>query len=179
VESFRSKYDAWLVALVLGAVPVLWSATLTAWHDPEPAWRPVVSGVLALLATVTLLWTLIVMRYDVTGATLEIRSGPLRWSIPIASIRSVEPSREAWSSPAWSLDRLRVTATDRTMLISPRDKAGFIGALAARDAGLQRDGERLVRSARPDRDDAHDDPAGDPTAAALSFDSSRDRDRPR
>jgi Bacterial PH domain len=97
-----------------------------------------------------MVWTLFGVRYIVPDAQLDIRSGPLLWSVPLASIRSVEPTRDATSSPAWSLDRLRVTATERTVLISPHDKAGLLDALQARDPGLRRDGERLVRMAEQD-----------------------------
>jgi hypothetical protein len=147
MASFRSKYDASLLVLTFGISLVFLRWVVTDWRDRESTWSNALLTVLALLLMVTLIWTLAVMRYDLTATTLEIRSGPLLWRIPIASIRLVEPSRELGSAPAWSMDRLRVIATGRTVLISPRDKAGFIDALSARDAGLLRDGERLVRSA--------------------------------
>ena len=142
MASFKSKYDAWLVALVGAFIAMMVSLTPDAWR--EGRWVTVLLLGVGLLLMV---WTLFGVRYVVRETKLDIRSGPLLWSVPLASIRSVEPTRDATSSPAWSLDRLRVTATERTVLISPLDKAGLLDALQARDPGLRRDGERLVRIA--------------------------------
>ena len=65
---------------------------------------------------------------------LLIRSGPMRWRIPVQDIRRIEASRSWLSSPALSLDRLRIhhcraTGRMRQVLVSPRDRQGFVQAL--------------------------------------------------
>ncbi len=146
MASFRSKYDAWLVVAALSIVPTGVFAVASAWASGSWLVRASI-GLLMAGSAALVVWGLCVTRYVVGATTLHVQSGLLRWSVPIASIRSVEPTRDITSGPAWSLDRLCVTATDKTLLISPLDKPGFLQALQDRDVGLRRVGERLVRSA--------------------------------
>lgn len=145
MASFRSKYDAWLVLAAASVVPTGLYAVVSVWPSGSWALRAFIS-VLMAGSTLLVVWGLWGTRYEVGITTLRIQSGVLRWSVPIASIRSVEPTRDITSGPAWSLDRLRITATEQTLLISPLDKQGFVDALLKNDAGLRRDGERVVRA---------------------------------
>jgi hypothetical protein len=68
--------------------------------------------------------------------------------IPLGDIVEVRPTRSPLSSPALSLDRLHIRFGEgffKAAMISPADRQELLGELAAR-AGLQRDGDRLVRS---------------------------------
>lgn len=68
--------------------------------------------------------------YSIEGPTLKVRSGPFNWKIPIDQIQSITPTKSPWSSPALSMDRLRITwGNNRRILVSPRDKEGFAKAL--------------------------------------------------
>ena len=68
--------------------------------------------------------------YVIDGDTLVIRSSFITWRIPIAQIRSITPTRSALSSPALSLDRLRIEyGGGKQILVSPQDKRRFIDAL--------------------------------------------------
>ena len=49
-------------------------------------------------AASVILWSLFKTDYMVTTDTLRVRYGPLRWSIPLSSIQSVQPSRSIISS---------------------------------------------------------------------------------
>lgn len=87
-----------------------------------------------VVATI-LLWALIgstlrFTHYTVTGNTLKVRSGPFSWTIPIDQIQSVTATRNPLSSPALSMDRLRITwGKNRRLMVSPADKKGFLKAL--------------------------------------------------
>ena len=48
----------------------------------------------------------------ITDTDLVVRSGPFHWTIPLRSVRSVVPTRNPLSSPAVSLDRLRIEHRD-------------------------------------------------------------------
>jgi hypothetical protein len=98
------------------------------------------------------------MEYDpgASGADGEpillIRCGRLhRYNIPLAEISEVLPSFELLSSPAsCSYDRIKVvypsrSGVYRSLLISPRDRDGFLDELARRANQLERDGDSLVR----------------------------------
>jgi Bacterial PH domain len=89
---------------------------------------------------------------------LLVRSGLFRYKIPLAQISEVRPSAEALFSfpatPAWSLDRLKVvyptrSGFHRSLLISPRDRDGFLDELARRANHLERDGSSLLRKDHP------------------------------
>ncbi|MCZ2156874.1 MAG: PH domain-containing protein [Bryobacterales bacterium] len=71
--------------------------------------------------------------YVFEGGILRVRCGPLRWSIPLDHIHRVEPSRNSRSSPALSLDRLRIDyGCGKFVLVSPEDKEGFLREINAR-----------------------------------------------
>jgi len=58
---------------------------------------------------------------------LLVRSGPFRWRVPIADIVRITPTTNALSSPALSLDRLRIEyGRGSAIMISPRDKDQFL-----------------------------------------------------
>jgi len=96
---------------------------------PPDAWRIVV--ILALVSGLLLFVSLTLRtHYTVLDGQLVIVSGPFRWRIPLSEITGVEPSRAPWSSPALSLDRLKISYGERRwVLVSPADKRGFLQAL--------------------------------------------------
>jgi hypothetical protein len=78
---------------------------------------------------------------------LLVRFGICRQRIPLADIAEVHPTHNPLSSPALSLDRLRVQYGQgffKAVMISPADRNGFLDDLAHK-AGLKREGDRLVR----------------------------------
>jgi hypothetical protein len=86
--------------------------------------------VVASLAIVALIGSMLVgTHYTVAGDTLRVACGPFRWKVPIDAIQSVEATRSPLSSPALSLDRLRIHYGKRRIMVSPSDKAGFLKAI--------------------------------------------------
>ncbi len=84
-----------------------------------------------LLGAILPLWLLLDTHYLLDTNTLLIRSGPFRWAIPVADIKSIRPTNNPLSSPALSLDRLRIDyGKGKTIMISPRDKAAFLEELS-------------------------------------------------
>jgi len=143
VQRFPSKRDAWLVLVlwVAVAISVACVAPLTP-HLSRGAGLVTV-GVSAGTALLCL-WVLYGTYYDLGTEWLRIHSGPFRFRVPIARIERVVPTRNPLSSPACSLDRLRISWHDgRGIMISPEDKEGFLRALLERRPDLERDGEAL------------------------------------
>ena len=127
---FRSKVDTWLLVLLVIAIAAqVWAlvAVLSA-NQSVP-----VSVLTAAIIIPGILLTMSVLtrtHYTVAGGILRITSGPFRWSIPIADITEVADSRSPFSSPALSLDRVRISyRPDKHILVSPDDKAGFLRAI--------------------------------------------------
>lgn len=145
----RSKKDWWLVALVGAAVmlPLAFGLlnVLTSGGNPQ-------AGLLMIFtstaAAAILLGFAYPVYYIVAESELIVRSGFLQSRIPIAAIVEVRPTKNPLSSPAWSLDRLRVEYRKGRrlayILISPEDKVAFMRELASHGRGLEFRGERLV-----------------------------------
>ena len=148
---YRSKKDWWLFGLVWGAalapLAVGLFNVLAPPGNPQLGWALVRAGVV-ILATV--LVTTFPLNYEITNTELVARSGVMRWRVPLASVTEVAPSRNPASAPTWSLDRLRVEyvkgGSERTLYVSPEDKAAFMRDLAGAAPGLEARGDRLVRN---------------------------------
>lgn len=90
---------------------------------------------LFIIATGGLLpiWLVRTTVYVLSADRLDVRSGPFRWKVPLHEIRKISPSRNILSSPAFSLDRLRIDyGRGKFILISPAEREAFLRDLEAR-----------------------------------------------
>jgi hypothetical protein len=129
---FRSKVDTWFkVVLCVGPPAVIVAAIAGAADDKgPPLW--LLSIILALVIVLPA-WLLVATHYTFLERELLVQSGPFRWRIPFSEIRSVARSRNPLSSPALSLDRLRIDyGQSRWLLVSPADQKGFLKELEKR-----------------------------------------------
>ena len=127
---FVSKVDGWIIPVIVVAIAgTIWA--LIAVMITETPWliRIAVAAVTALV--IVLLFSIFTRtHYTVAQGELRVVSGPFRRTIPLSEITSIEPSRNPLSSPALSLDRLKVFyGKKKFVLISPADKAGFLRAV--------------------------------------------------
>lgn len=83
-----------------------------------------IGGSLAFMA-----WLYVSTVYTVTDLGLRVQSGPLHCWIDARMLERVRPTRTILSAPALSLDRLEVSGGFGSVVVSPRDKAGFVRAL--------------------------------------------------
>lgn len=123
-RQFASKVDWWLVVVLFSPLVLIGALVLSGIVEP---W--ILGVVLAPQLLVT--WVVARTSYSVGEDALVARSGPFRFEVPVASIRSLAASRSALSSPAMSLDRIAVDHTGGRLLVSPRNKAGFVRAVLA------------------------------------------------
>lgn len=123
---YKSKTDTWLVAVLMGAMVlsvfsiylVLASGHLVSWW-----FIPFTCAVGLGLP----LWLLLSTHYTIELQHLLIQCGPLKWRIPLADINAITPTRNPLSSPALSLDRLRIDyGKGRSIMISPINKEQFL-----------------------------------------------------
>lgn len=92
-----------------------------------------IAALLAGVGVALPLWVLLGTHYTLTDSTLQVRSGPFRWRIPLSEINGIEHTRSPLSSPALSLDRLQISyGRGSLLMISPRDRDAFMRELAAR-----------------------------------------------
>jgi hypothetical protein len=128
---YRSKVDTWL-GVILGAVPsllvvIIWKLL----HEPvQGKWFVILP---VFFIGICLPFSLLAYtNYTITAKSLSIRSGLFKWEIPLKEISTIEPTNDPLSSPALSLDRLRIEyAQGKSILISPINKAEFIRDLQA------------------------------------------------
>lgn len=135
--TFRSRVDWWFhAAVMLAAVASLFALVTVAMEgsvDEALALAPLI-----LLCLAFPIWLMRSTYYRFDATQLYIRSGPFRWRVPFNEIRSIKPTRNPLSSPALSLDRLRLEYRNRAILISPADKQGFIAELKRRVPSLSK-----------------------------------------
>lgn len=138
-STFPSKVDGWLAGALLAGVGVALIAVLAAGSAlPWP-----VSVFMLALGCVLPVWLLVSTRYTLTDDQLLVSAGPFRWRVPIREIKAVTPTRSPLSSPALSLDRLRIEYGDsKSVMVSPGNREGFLLELEARRA-------HAVRAAAP------------------------------
>jgi hypothetical protein len=128
---FESKRDWWLVVLLRVMPLVVLAIVGYAWYMTHHEIGGPIAGVIVLLVFEIFLFESIMRStyYVIEGDTLRIRSSFLTWRVPIAKIRSITPTRSALSSPALSVDRLRIDYDGKQIMVSPAEKQQFIEAL--------------------------------------------------
>ena len=147
---YKSKKDGWLILVLslAGILPVVVGAfVLIATPVQLTGWLLIVTGI---VVAVLLRWLMTPLYYEITRSQLNVRSGPLRWSIPLESVAEVYPTRSPLSSPALSLDRLAIRYaignSVGALLISPEDKTTFLHELESAEPRLKLVGNALKRS---------------------------------
>lgn len=130
--TYRSKVDSWLVAVLVISAAVALITVLTVGSVGSPL-VALANAAILLLGVGLPMWVLIATTYTLTTANLNVRSGPFRWRIPLNEIRSVAPTRNPLSSPALSLDRLRIEyGHGKAIMISPAAREEFMHELRRR-----------------------------------------------
>ncbi|MBX3696339.1 MAG: PH domain-containing protein [Dokdonella sp.] len=133
----RSKIDAWLIAMLAGAmalVVLVFAATIDRAATPLVLWSLLPGACVGLGLPA---WILLSTRYTIDPPELRIRCGPFRWRIPIAEITALAATRNPLSSPALSLDRIRISySAGRSLMISPQDADRFVHELESARSAL-------------------------------------------
>ncbi|MBK9271741.1 MAG: PH domain-containing protein [Saprospiraceae bacterium] len=85
-------------------------------------------------------------KYIIADHQLQIRFGLFHHTnIDIYGIRQISKTRDPLSSPAPSLDRLRIDyGQNKYILLSPKDKSGFIRSLTEIQPNIQLSGALLT-----------------------------------
>ena len=127
---FRSKVDWWIRLLLGIAIAGIFVGSATVILEGADPVETTIALLACIAGFVLIVWVLIGTHYTVDRGTIIVRAGPMRWKIPIDEITAVEATKSPLSSPALSLDRLRIRyGKRRRIMISPADKAGFLEAI--------------------------------------------------
>jgi len=152
VRHYRSKVDFLTLLLLVVAIFMVDTAAMAVSMEAVTRYYPLATAA-ALLAVISfaavLLLFLFPVRYTIDDTSLHVRSGVLRWCIPLANLHGAQPVLNAWPAPALSARRLVLEYSKgrrvRRLHLSPRDPAGFLADLSHRDPGLHLEGQELVR----------------------------------
>lgn len=121
---YRSKIGIELIALLAaGMIPGFVTTLAGNEDDKEIIYIVPVLFVLVLLLMVS-------TRYKIYGTTLRayVLFFPYK-PVDIHTITEIKDTNNPLSAPAASIDRLEVTHSKGYLLVSPKDKEGFIAAL--------------------------------------------------
>lgn len=125
----KSNIDAWLAVILVLTITISLFVGVTILSASGQWW---VALVVVSLGIGLPLWLLFGTSYCLESDQLHIRSGPFKWHVPVAAITSVTPTRNPLSSPALSLDRLRIEyGPGKVVMISPRNKDIFLKDIEA------------------------------------------------
>ena len=129
---YRSKIDTWLaVVLVFAVLASLAGAVAALSVEPTALAWPIALVAVTVGAGLPT-WLLTTTYYRLEGDTLFVSSGPIRLRIPLREIVNITPTNSPLSSPALSLDRLRIEyGRGKSVMISPRNKEEFVRNLEA------------------------------------------------
>lgn len=132
MQKFRSKKDWWILGFIIAMTGLLLQLLLTMYAKGSMAQYPV-HTLIYVLTIVVLWWPVWSTQYRIDAEQLVVSSMFLTWKIPLSTIQKISPSNNSVSSPALSLDRLRIDyqkeGKAKFILISPKDKQAFTQAL--------------------------------------------------
>jgi len=135
---YRSEIDTWILAILIFSVvaSIGAGALVVSLVSSAKAW--VLAVLIGAPGSILPIWLVATTYYKIEGEHLFISCGPVEKSVPLSEITGVTPTNNPLSSPALSLDRLRIDyGQGQSVMISPRDKDGFI-----RDLNAARQGAR-------------------------------------
>lgn len=133
---FRSAVDPWFYSLVFSLPVVLFSAALSNLSVGNATATALTITALAIVSIIPA-WLLLSTYYRVDSAILRIQAGPFSWCVPLEQIRSVTASRTWISSPALSINRLKIDyGKQRFILVSPKNRTAFIEAIGHQPADV-------------------------------------------
>lgn len=140
---FESKVDAWIAIVILGSfaitfVMAIWFAGI----------YPVLSLTMIPLLAIEM-WMFLNTCYVFAGKTMMAYCGPMRFTVKIEDIQSVEPSFSALSGPALSMERLKILHGNpdrpKCILVSPKEQEKFLKHLASLDKKLKLTDRKISR----------------------------------
>jgi len=152
VKRYRSRIDFLPVVFNVAVIFMVDTAAMLVSMEAVARYYPYTvfaTFVVVVAVPAALLLLLIPVRYHLAPDQLILRSGILRWRIPVADILRVRLVRNVWPAPALSMMRIRVEYQRGQKVgiayLSPPDRHGFLVDLAGCDAGLRLEGDTVIR----------------------------------
>ena len=139
MQKFHSKIDWWVLGFLIAMTGLLVQLLLTMYAKGTMVEYPEHTAVYVLTIAV-LWWPVFNTRYSIQNDTLTIRCMFLKWVIPLANIQQISKTSNPISSPALSLDRLKIEYIQegkiKHVLISPRNSQQFCQVVQRQNAQI-------------------------------------------
>ena len=133
---YKSKIDKWILVVLVAAMAICFFASVLVLlsGSPDIWWTLLITVGIGIILP---LWLLVSTDYTLDSKMLVVRSGPLKWRVPITDIVSIKSTESVLSGPAQSLDRLCIDyGQGSKLVISPRDKEKFLRNIEALRRGV-------------------------------------------
>ncbi len=131
--TFRSTIDlpmTLLLGVPLMILPVFLFVDPKLTHSPTSLAVALGAHVFAILSIV---YMFRVTRYVFEPTRLRAQTGPLKWDVPYNLLRTVRPSRDVSSAPAFAFNRLKLEyGSGQILLVSPAQRALFLDEIRKR-----------------------------------------------
>lgn len=129
-QTFPSRIDLWLVALIVGTLAQI---AFLAWslRAANPVGSAISACIIVFVACAGV-YAMVPCRYRLGSERLEIQNGRYRDSIAYSDIRKLSRETSMDSAPALSIRRVRIEYRDGVKLVSPRQRDAFISELQRR-----------------------------------------------
>ncbi|MBO2535233.1 PH domain-containing protein [Rummeliibacillus suwonensis] len=119
---FVSKKDWWIFFILFGAVIALYTILLIN--------MDIYIALACIPVSLLILWFWFTTFYVITDTKLVIRSAFIHINISVYDIQSIQKITNILSSPALSLDRLKIVYdSEKSVLISPKNRGEFLEEL--------------------------------------------------
>ncbi|MED1602749.1 PH domain-containing protein [Alkalihalophilus marmarensis] len=135
---FPSKKDTWLTILLWGVI-LLFVITpiLSIQGDESPLFQAFEISITSLLA-VFIAWIWFKTGYALEDTTLKIVCGPFKKNVLIQDIKTIRKTKNPFSAPALSIDRLEISyGRFKILTISPEEEAEFIRILLQKNPDIK------------------------------------------
>ena len=139
---FPSKKDAWMggiiwfSALFLIISPIFFP-DIGVWMTPDFLDKPWIKVAILSSIGLFLLWIWFKTGYTIEEGLVTIQVGPFKKKIRIEEIESIRETKNPFSSPALSSDKLEINyARFETVAISPKDKTEFVRQLLVQNPAI-------------------------------------------
>ena len=139
VSEYFSKIDVWLIAALLISVVLVIFTNVHAAISLKRRYGIFATTFPVMLTCIIITfmgYAVLGIKYTVSDEMVTIRTGFKDESIPLVKISRIEASNDTASSPALSLDRLKITYNDvhgaSEILISPSNRITFCKDIFAR-----------------------------------------------
>lgn len=128
---FRSRIDPWiLILLVIAIAGQIFALTAVLSSETQGSEALIVIGI-TIPGVLLIVSTLLRTHYTVSDGRVRVVCGPFAWNISISEITDISETHSPLSSPALSLDRLKISyGRNKRIMVSPADKRGFLKAIA-------------------------------------------------